>query len=543
MVTTLPELDRSAPQRPPTPAPGPAGLQDQMPSWFRMPRGVVGLAAVLAVYYLFFSYLPLGHTDLWGHLAYGRYMVERGIFPLPQTEPLMPMAEGVRFVDTAWLSQILGYETQQALGLAGLRLLFAGSLTLCAALLCGRFYRRTGGLGITLVGLAVFTWVEWQQFTLPGTVFLGIVPIPSAGLPRPQLGGLLCFVTLFVLLTARRWHWSNWILVPAVMALWTNLHGSFPVGLLLIGAYAVGRAIDVQRRLHHWRGLLADPMLRRYVVLLELAFVATLFNPYGLGLYAEVAAIAQNPNMTDLMEWEPLTLKMQQGRAAIFTAVVLMFAYRYTPRRISTTEVLLVLGLGAATLWTSRMIVWWAPVVAYYLVLHGRAIWDGKATRAAADPPRSVWTVASAGVALLAFLVSPVALTVTQGKQLDASKVLSDETPRQAAEYLVQNPPAGLVFAPYEWGDYLTWAGPRGLKVYVNSHAHLVPRGIWENYMHIIRMGSGWTEALRVQGINMVILDASRQEGQVDALRDSREEWRVVHDDGRAVIFVRREPI
>ena len=64
---------------------------------------------------------------------------------------------------------------------------------------------------------------------------------------------------------------------------------------------------------------------------------------------------------------------MKQGQAAAVAALALIVAYRMSPRRVRTTEVLLLVGLGASALWTSRMIVWWAPVAVYCLVLHAAA--------------------------------------------------------------------------------------------------------------------------------------------------------------------------
>ena len=77
----------------------------------------------------------------------------------------------------------------------------------------------------------------------------------------------------------------------------------------------------------------------------------------------------------DLVEWQPLTLQMRQGQAAAVVAVASIAAYWLTPRRISATELILLVGLGVAMLRGSRMIVWWAPLAAYFLAVHSGAIW------------------------------------------------------------------------------------------------------------------------------------------------------------------------
>ena len=77
-------------------------LEDRVPRWLQAPRVLALWTAVIGLVYLALSYQPLWHTDLWGHLGYGRWIWEHG--RLPETEPLMPLAEGMAFIDSAWLT-------------------------------------------------------------------------------------------------------------------------------------------------------------------------------------------------------------------------------------------------------------------------------------------------------------------------------------------------------------------------------------------------------------------------------------------------------
>src|SRR5690606_10780062 len=104
---------------------------------------------------------------------------------------------------------------------------------------------------------------------------------------------------------------------------------------------------------------LSETRTRRLLYALEFSAIACLLNPYGIGIFGEVFAIASHPNLESLFEWSALTLRMKQGQAFFLITVLLMFSLRLTPRRITTGEVLLLLGLGLATLWTCRFIIWW----------------------------------------------------------------------------------------------------------------------------------------------------------------------------------------
>ena len=467
-------------------------LENKMPEWFQAPRTLAAFTVFAGLIYCFLNYQPLWHTDLWGHLSYGRLISQTGI--LPTTEPLMPLAAGVAFVDTAWLSQTVGYAAYQYMGAPAIQFLYGATITFSLSLLLWRSFRRTRNLWLSLAAGSLFLWVDWQQ--------LFIV--------RPQLAGLACFMILVSVLTSRRWTRLHWLGIPVLFALWANLHGSFVVGLATLGCFLLGRSFDLFRRTGKLKSLIHDRRLFRYFLLTELAAVATLLNPYGLGLYGEVLTISASPNLVDLVEWKPLHLQMLQGQAAACLALALILVYRFSPRRVVSAEFLLLAGLGAAALWMSRMILWWAPLAAYFLVLHGNAVWRHfrrNHPAPAPSPSNSTWAVASIGLVWIFFAYTPFGVTLLHGEDADVKENLSAVTPVGAVAYLREHPPQGQIFNTYEWGDYLLWAGPKDLQVFTASHAHLIPAEVWKHYMYIINLGSGWEELLDRYSVNTIIID------------------------------------
>ena len=531
MATTLPEPDikPSESDAARSQLPNATALRDRTPEWFRTPATLSLFVFVLGTAWTFLNYVPLWHTDVWGHLAYGRFMVGSGT--IPTTEPFMPLSTGVRFVDTAWLAQLVGYAAMAALGTAALHAVYATLITVCLGLLAWRLYRRTASVFWSLVGCGVFLAVNWQQFTII----------------RPQLAGVACFCFVLTTLTARRWHRSNLITIPCVFVVWANSHASFIVGLVLIGLFLIGRAADLVRRSKTPRALLSDVRVRRYGMLLQLASVAALMNPYGIELYANVLTIASNPNLQDLIEWEPLTLRMKQGQSAAVLALLLVFVYRCTPRRVSATEVLLLLGFGAWAMWTSRMINWWSPVAAFFFVQHGNAVWRRFRHAERKYPERSrtgLCTIVNLGLVWIFFGLSPVGTAIVHGVRPGRERGISHRTPVGAVMYLNEpdRKPTGLVFNSYEWGDYLLWAGRRDLQVFVASHAHLIPTEVWRDYLTIAAAGANWDERLARYGVNTVLADPVVQPKLIRRMR-SDDEWRIGYEDERSVVFLRNEPI
>ncbi|MEZ6053629.1 MAG: hypothetical protein R3C02_19925 [Planctomycetaceae bacterium] len=509
-------------------------LEDRVPQWLQGSRVLALWTAVLGLLYLVLSYQPLWHTDIWGHLSYGRWIWEQG--RLPDVEPLMPLSIGMTYIDTAWLSQLMGYGLYRQFGVSALQMLYAASITsACTLLLIGVLRKSNSNISAGFLVILTFGIVDYQQLLIV----------------RPQLFGLVAFVGLFTLLTAFRWRTGWWFVVPVLFVLWANLHGSFIVGLGLLAASCAGHAIDVFRRTHNWRAVMASRHVRRLFVLTELAAVAALMNPYGIGLYGEVFAVAGNANVHDLIEWDPLTLRMSQGKAALLCALALIFVYRLSPRRVRASEVLLLVGLGVAAMWTSRMILWWAPVAAYYLAVHAAAIYlRGRKSEMVASPRSGKWSVVTIGLAWIFFAYTPFGLTLLHGQPKTPeelarkfAKSVSQQTPLMVTEYLHRHPSQGLILNTYEWGDFLLWAGPKDLQLFVNSHAHLVPEEVWQDYLTIVNAGNDWEDKLDRYGVNAIVLDVSDREALIKALRSRNEVWRIGYEDNMSIAFIREQPI
>jgi hypothetical protein len=509
-------------------------LEDKLPEWFRLPAISAGFTFLIGVTFFFFDRLrPIGHTDVWGHLGYGRRIWEAG--SIPATEPLMSMSAGMPFVDSAWLTQVMAYAGYLVVGKAAITFLFACTVAAAMGVLTRRVYGRTHSSMFALTGFALVMWVEYQQFAVA----------------RPQIVGFLFYCVLLSTLLKREWSRKTWYIVPVMFALWANMHGSFIVGIGLLGCFAIGRGIDLIRRTGKLRSLFHDNKLRRLVLLTELAAVAALLNPYGLTLYSEVLSFGSNPNLQSLVEWQDLSLRLAQGQAAAVAALILFIVYRVSPRRVSTAELLTLTVFGAAALWTSRMLVWWGPLAGCFAAIHAAAAWrKWRGLEIAPEPPHraSLWTVVVIGVGFIFFELShvgTVTLAMAAGKDIEkvTNRVpMGRLTPIAAAQYLNEHPPEGLVFCTYEWGDYLMWAGPKDMQVFVASHCHLVPEDVWTDYMGIIQLGNGWSAMLKRYGINTVVIDEEARKSMVHRLAED-DDWKLLfRQDGQA-IFERVNPI
>lgn len=244
----------------------------------------------------------LSDPDTYWQIKIGQWIIDTG--SLPRTDMFSFTMQGQPWVSTQWLAQV-GYAAAfTRAGWAGPVLLTAASIAAAFAILAW-FVRRRLDAGPTLILLMAALAIASPHF-----------------LVRPHALAMPVMVAWFagLMAAADRSRAPSYWLLPLI-ALWANLHGSFVLGLALIGPIA----LDVVLRV-------AAPqrarMLLRWFVFGLAALAASCLTPYG------VESILAARNILNLGAALPL---ITEWRAVDFS-------------RLSAFEVCLLLGLGAALL-------------------------------------------------------------------------------------------------------------------------------------------------------------------------------------------------
>lgn len=193
---------------------------------------------------------PVWDGDIWWILRAGEDVLrERAV---PRVNRYSFTAPEHPWVMHEWLYGVAAASLVRAWGVAGLAL---GRALAVMALLAG-LLRRTArdarpGLAAATVALAFIAFgARWES-------------------PRPV--GMLLGAALWAVALAfdERFSWRHALAYAALTALWTNLHGSYPVALLVAGCALLEPT--------------GDPRARRLA--LALAVAATFANPYGAALH------------------------------------------------------------------------------------------------------------------------------------------------------------------------------------------------------------------------------------------------------------------
>lgn len=514
----------------------------------------VAVTAYFALFFMYLSYQPLFHTDLWGHVAYGDWMLKHRA--LPTEDPFVEYAKGVPVIASAWLGQVILAGVQTIGGPEWISHLYTIVVWLTYVLLVAAFYLKSRQLGTAMLGMGLAFFLVWSRHA---TV-------------RPEMFGTFSFVLLlgvFAWLDHKRDEaehtgiltTSTWLeeislaaLVFSTFAFWANTHGSFMVGIVMLACQAAGRLMEVTWKTRDVVQVLSDRQLHRWLLLTELAVVASLINPYGMDQLLNALEFSKNTNLPDVMEWKKLEFFMPEGVQMCVSWLLMLVLFRFSRQPVRPAEILMLAVLTYTTLVNVRMIGWYGFIFAYAMLPHLAEMarrgmsWIHNQPGLISDEwwlrlqKRShIISLFCVLVAWYGFALSHLATPLLGGERRKPEKLYSVETPRGVSAFLRRHPPHGQIFNPQWWGDWLAWDGPPGLKVFMTTNAvHLAPHRYWKDYMGLSSGQSGWQQQVNKYNIDTFVIHKSDQATMDIEVRNLKD-WKLVYEDDLAVIVTRDE--
>lgn len=393
-------------------------------------------------------------------------------------------------------------------------------------------WRAAGSLRIAVAGLAAGFLLSVENWAF-----------------RPQTYSLLLFSLTWWLL----WRYAlgkgrsrTLLLLPAVIALWANLHGTFPLGIVLQGIFILGLLLQKLSWLPLAR--LPDVSVKPLLAAGVASLLATLATPYGLGLYRYLAAIIDNPAIrTFIVEWQPTTLESTGGRALAGIVTLTIFLAALTRKKPDAPTVLGVVIFGWLATQALRNVIWFGFILApLFSTLLDAALTKLRGRIEAALARFSGTSHANASLnnalalAVVAFLILIVIASTPWVRPIlplpdDRHSLTAPDTPIAAAQSLKQETGSHRVFADMQYASYLIWAHPES-RVFVDPRIELYPYAQWEEY-GTISDGLN-TELLDQLEVNALLLSKERQQGLMQWVTRQRV-WRQSYEDSRSAVWVK----
>ena len=475
-----------------------------------VPLALAGLAAFAA------TRAAVSDSDFFWHLAIGRDIIAHGP---PSIDVYSWTVPGKAVLPDQWLGELLLYAAY-ALGS------WTGTIAL-RALTVG-----------AIVGIVVWTALA-ERPARPFIAVLASLPAIAvsrfAWTDRPELFGLLCFAILIALLRAvRRGSLVAFALCVPLVLLWTNLHGSYALGLGLVLVVALERAvIDPSRR-------------QRYAAVALAAVLATFVTPAGLatwtssgGHFLAPPRFVQEEGTPDVTTLVGLLFSISL-LASLATA---MLAPRARGRDV-LFEIAVLVPVAFVSMTAARHLVFFPIAAAHFLSLWGpeawgegvrtlreawgegvrplraawgdgltkpnasrtrgsRAQWDPRpyavegGTREHAMPLGRLAAEAIAGIVAIALLVAGIA---TSPRDPDLSSFPIAALPQLPAG-------AGLLNR-YDWGGFLIWYAP-ATPVFVDGRLFPYVGDALNDYRAVIGLHPDWRQVLAKRGIRTVLVGPS----------------------------------
>lgn len=399
------------------------------------PKNFPGAFFFFLVFFIFWARgVIFLDPDFGWHLRMGNLILSSGI---PETDPFSYTMPSFSYVDHEWLTNILIAWFYPKIGFFGLAGIFA--------------VLALGSLFLSLKILKFGKLNETSLWFLEPTFFLlaAAAVLPFVGV-RPQIISWF-FLALFLKIFYdkslwKKWHWFLLIL----LILWSNLHGGFPLGLLVIFFLALGES------------LLKKKLEREKLLIIFLGGLGTLINPYGIRLWGEIwQTISDTSLRWTIAEWQPSLFDFNP--AFLFLIVISsVLIYRFR-RKLNGEQILLYLFFFFQAISSLRHQPLWVitslPIITQVISLLSKEV---KKIKFGAERFNNFF--------YLVFWFAVIVFSLTLFLNLNEARFFREKSfyPAEAVNFLKSNPSGGEIFSDYGWGGYLIWKLPEK-KVFIDG--------------------------------------------------------------------------
>ena len=447
----------------------------------------------------------MSSVDLTYQLRAGSEIIDARALPAVDTWTFT--AAGQPWTDQQWGSQVVLALAEQIGGWTGLALVRAA---------------LTGAIFGALLAVARRRGLDARTAAL--LVLVAFVVASPAMALRPQLFGMACFAITLLLVVERRAHPRLLWVVPVLVAVWANLHGSFFLGPLVLGLAWLEDLYD------------GVPSPHRTFVAALVSAVAACLTPFGPAVWAYAVGLSTDPEVTSrITEWQPTSLRSVPGLLffASVGAVVVLIARR---GRSTSWPILAWLGVFFVVgVWAERGVAWW-PLAAFVAVTALLPVASIERVRVEPARLRRLNVVIAAALVLAGIALLPGWLAIDPGTGTPAG--LLAQAPSGVTAALRSSALDGdRVFNEQTWGSWLEYALP-DLPVAIDSRIELFPPEVWDRYESVIDGVDGWESQLADWDVRYVAIDANRG-GFRDRLLDAG--WLELYQGGDGFVLARSD--
>ena len=397
------------------------------------------------------------------HLATGREMLDTGIV---RHDVFTWTSGGEPIVVQSWLASLVYAVIDDLAGFQGLRMLMAALAGVVAGL-AWLLTERAGSL------------TNRAMIMVP-TLLVGV----QAWSERPLLFAFALLALTLVIAEGRGN--SRWLVLIGMV--WVNVHGSWPLGLVLLAARWAGGRLE-----HRPSG--RDKESITWLCLGVM--IGGVVNPYGPALLLfPFELLGKRDTLTFVAEWQASTFDSLWTRAFLVLVAGLLIAARQAGWRLLVPAVVFVVAafLSARNIPVAAIVM--LPALAAGLpAVRG---FDAKRMSSAID----------LGAKILILLVVAVPMVAARGPHVDVDRYPVAAV--DAMEELGLGPHTVRVIHQDFVGNYLDLRYGSARATWIDDRFELHERQLMLDYVELLDGGPGWQEVLRRHAPDALLWESDR---------------------------------
>lgn len=450
--------------------------------------------------------------DLPRHLLMGKYILQYKT--IPTTELFIHPYLNQAYVPHEWLSNLLFYILYSSWGPAGLVLIAALLLAAAFSILYSRLSTQ---LDLRIPVLILVTW--------------GAMATSLNWAVRPHL------VSMYLLVIWLAWaddlYSGKKVQIwpfPLLMLAWSNLHGEFIAGILVLLAYSVGWVMDFL--FGHPNANLSIGKNIWLAFLLSVA--ASLINPSGLGPWLSLSGFVGNEYlMSRMVEANAPNLQIPEMRVLLLLLAFSILLLAIKKERFSAGQGLLLAGFSAMSLIAIRNIHLYGMVAPFVLA---QALCEAKNFRLIDRIESTLRNIEgkTRGVAWILIATVILGANILRSDAGRSYQFAASIFPVQAVEWLENHPQQGNMFNNLNWGGYLEFHLWPEQLAFIDSMADTSGQ-VTRQYETVITLQPNWQGIFKEHNITWVIIPPDWPLAKELAAQG----WESAYQDETAIILVK----
>lgn len=502
------------------------------------------LVIIVFAFLIFLNIQKIQCFDIWGHLAFGRYIVNN--LSLPTQEVFSYTAQGRTFLDFYWFYQVLFY-----------LLYLLGSIP---ALIIGKtiivFFTF---LLLFLVGyrkIPIYIWL--LAFTT------AILTAEKRFFVRPQIFSFFFLSFYLFALTKYSEEDKKWIyFLPVIQIFWANIHTISYLGPVILLVYIIGNILNKKVSLpFEWNKgkIFSNEKTKIIFFLFLICLTFSFLNPYGYKVFTYHFDLYQTLQLHSeilpggIRELAPISFSTNDlfsGKWLYFKILILLsfisILINIKRQNISTLIIFLAFLYFAKRM--NRGVGVFSIFACFTFYQNTKMIIAQYKNKF----QKMVKTGIINGINLL------LVCCILFGVLYETNKIWSCEYyidgkvekklglgklpryPKGAVNFVKRNDIKGNIFNSFNYGHYLIWRFYPERKVFIDGRVELYRKNILRIYGNSLIYEDFINKVVKKYNINYFLLSTSLNETLDKYLYESKK-WELVYFSSQALIFVKDVP-